>query len=357
MESLKLEGQYQQIADMMAEEQEPLLERENVVGIGVGHQVKNDRETGDPALTVMVSQKLPKDMLKSHDLVPDKVGKFKTDVIETGEIMAGTLIAKRNRTKFKESENTEPWMQGMEEEVELAELPTEYEEEDLVSIQALRRKVRPVQGGFEIGPRRARLAGTMATAVFDAMPYGIPRKYYALSNNHVMALSNYGHIGDQICQPASGSPTDIIARLSRFVPLRFRYGTPFRYPLNLVDAAIAEGQFHDLDREIYWIGYVKGVRYMNKIGEIVQKTGRTTNYTTGKVLLLNATVNVNYGGGKVARFAQQIVTTNMSGPGDSGSLLLDMKENAVGLLFAGSGRVTIHNHIIFVQRLLGIRIV
>ena len=46
----------------------------------------------------------------------------------------------------------------------------------------------------------------------------------------------------------------MIARLSRFVPIRFG-GAP-----NLVDAAIAEGAFHVLDREIYWIGYVKGVR-------------------------------------------------------------------------------------------------
>jgi len=143
----------------------------------------------------------------------------------------------------------------------------------------------------------------------------------------------------------------MIAYLSRFVPIRFDGSN------NYVDAAIAEGKFHVLDREIYWIGYVKGVRAMTKPGEIVQKTGRTTNHTTGKVMSLNATINVNYGSSRVARFSRQILTTNMSAGGDSGSLLCDMNENAVGLLFAGSSTVTVHNSILYVQKLLGIRIV
>ena len=145
-------------------------------------------------------------------------------------------------------------------------------------------------------------------------------------------------------------PRDMIARLTRFIPIRFGG------PLNYVDAAVAEGNFHDLDREIFWIGHVKPARFLNRVGEIVQKTGRTTNYTTGRVTSINATVNVNYGGGRVARMARQIVTTAMSSGGDSGSLLCDMNGHAVGLLFAGSSRVTIHNHIMYVQNLLGIRV-
>jgi hypothetical protein len=54
---------------------------------------------------------------------------------------------------------------------------------------------------------------------------------------------------------------------------------------------------------------------------------------------------------------RQIITSNMSAGGDSGSLLLDMEENAVGLLFAGSTQITIHNNIFFVQASLGIRII
>ena len=42
---------------------------------------------------------------------------------------------------------------------------------------------------------------------------------------------------------------------------------------------------------------------------------------------------------------------------DSGSCLCDMNGNAVGLLFAGSSRVTLHNQMSYVQSLLGIRVV
>jgi hypothetical protein len=41
--------------------------------------------------------------------------------------------------------------------------------------------------------------------------------------------------------------------------------------------------------------------------------------------------------------------------GDSGSLLMDSNLNAVGLLFAGSAIITIHNHIADVETALGVR--
>jgi hypothetical protein len=327
---LQLEGEYQSIAEVQEDEQDTLLEKNNVVGVAVGNKIQEEIDTGEPCLTVFVAQKLDTQLVRVADMVPEHVGKYKTDVVETGEIFAG------------EAFSPEDVAEG---------LPQEEEE---IDIQALRLRVRPAEGGYSVGHYRI-TAGTIATAVYDARPFpGIPRRYYILSNNHVLANSNSSRIGDPILQPGPYDggryPRDLIARLSRFVPIRFGG------PANYVDAAIAEGQFHDLDREIYWIGYVKGVRFLTKPGDIVQKTGRTTSYTTGRVTNVNATVNVNYGGGRVARMARQIVTTNMSAGGDSGSLLCDMNENAVGLLFAGSSQVTIHNHILYVQSLLGIRV-
>ena len=98
------------------------------------------------------------------------------------------------------------------------------------------------------------------------------------------------------------------------------------------------------------------MRFLQGIGDVVQKTGRTTNYSTGRVTHVNATVNVNYGGGRTARMDRQIVTTAMSAGGDSGSLLLDMDENAVGLLFAGSNVSTLANPIDPVLARFGVRI-
>jgi hypothetical protein len=138
------------------------------------------------------------------------------------------------------------------------------------------------------------------------------------------------------------------------VPIHFLPSTTRNY----VDAAVAEGPFQFLDREIYWVGYVKGVRTnWPAIDETLQKTGRTTSWTTGQVTAINATVNVGYGSAGTARFHGQIITKRMGAPGDSGSLVLDLNENAIGLLFAGSSTHTIINHIVFVQNLLGIRVI
>lgn len=321
-----LKGDYLDISKIQEDEQDKLLARDNVVGVAVSHKIKKEQDTGDPCLTVFVEQKLDGALLGSDQAIPKTIKKYKTDVIETGPI-------------FAEPHHTEDLAQ---------------DEEPDVGIQTLRGRIRPVEGGYSVGHYRI-TAGTMATAVYDRSPFpGIPRRYYMLSNNHVLANSNNARIGDPILQPGpydGGTyPRDLVARLYRFVPIRFDGRC------NYVDAAIAVGEFHDLDREIYWIGYVKGVATVG-VNTIVQKTGRTTSYTSGRVTAINATVNVNYGSGRVGRMCRQIVTTNMSAGGDSGSLLCDMNERAVGLLFAGSSSVTIHNDIRYVQALLGIRVV
>lgn len=319
----QLKGDYLKIANVQAEEESALMHKSNVVGVGVGHKIKNSVDTGDPALTVFVNQKVPKSLLSDDDLVPSKVSSFQTDVVPVGEIFAGGASP------------------------QYATQPAN------IDIQTLSHRVRPVEGGFSVGHPRV-TAGTMATAVIDSQPFpGVPDHYYMLSNNHVLANSNDAYIGDPILQPGAidgGTlPADAVARLARYIPIHFDGRC------NYVDAAIAEGPFHLLDREIYWIGYISGLQ-VPEVGMLVQKTGRTTNYTTGTVISINATFDVNYGGGRVARMCRQIATTNMSAGGDSGSLLCDMDENAVGLLFAGSPVITLHNYIGMVLSLLNIRI-
>jgi hypothetical protein len=169
-------------------------------------------------------------------------------------------------------------------------------------------------------------------------------------------------LGDHILQPGpvdgGVDPTDHIANLSRFIPITFDPPVPLANHRNLVDAAIAEAEFHDIDREIYWIGYVRGWRRRANVtvGTIVQKTGRTTNYTLGRITAVNATIDVGYGGGRVARFQDQIVTTNISAGGDSGSLVTTADNVAVGLLFAGSSLATIVNQIEHVRSLLRVEV-
>jgi hypothetical protein len=330
-----------EVAKASAAAIEELLPREeerrksNVVGVAAGIKWKNGTPTGEPAVLALVTTKVDKDALNAKDLVPPKVANMQTDVLAIGVPMAG---------------GSEPLEVGP---------------------QTLARRIRPAEGGYSVG-HFAITAGTIATSVYDILPggstnppqhgIGIPPRYYILSNNHVLANSNSANLGDRILQPGPFDggvvPTDHIANLSRFVPITFSPPVPLPNHNNLVDAAIAEGQFHDLDREIYWIGYVRGWRRRAgvTVGTIVQKTGRTTNYTTGRITAVNATVDVNYGGGRVARFLDQIVTTNISAGGDSGSLVTTLDDVAVGLLFAGSAVATIVNQIEHVRALLRVEV-
>ena len=84
------------------------------------------------------------------------------------------------------------------------------------------------------------------------------------------------------------------------------------------------------------------------LGTAVQKMGRTSALTSGLIRQVHVEVSVNYEGRPV-RFTDQTFATPMSKPGDSGSAILNMENQVVGLLFAGSDQVTIFTPI---QRIL-----
>jgi hypothetical protein len=339
MDIYALEEVDKPVAELQEREQASLLAHENVVGVGIGRKVRDGHETGEPCLTVFVSQKLPLDALSESARIPSSVRHCKTDVVELGQVFAGDGVLSRL------SESAVP-DQPIPERV-YADLPPP------ATSEPLRHRARPARGGASIGHYRV-MGGTIAAAVIDKSAYpGIPLRYYLLSNNHVLADSNAARIGDPVLQPslADGGqhPQDAIGRLARFVPLHFDGRT------NIVDAAVAEVDFPDLERSIAWLGYPREFCPRVRIGQIVRKTGRTTSFTTGVVSAVNTTLDVNYSG-KVARFGRQIVTTCMSSPGDSGSLALDGQEHPVGLVFANSQRATIMNPIGFVESLLQIRV-
>ena len=87
----------------------------------------------------------------------------------------------------------------------------------------------------------------------------------------------------------------------------------------------------------------------------VKKTGRTTEFTTGKILYTNASLIIDYEGGS-ALFVNQIITNAMSESGDSGSILLNNSNKAVGLLFAGNNSYSIFNPISTVLKTLNIKL-
>ncbi|NOY58677.1 MAG: hypothetical protein GXO75_07060, partial [Calditrichaeota bacterium] len=127
-------------------------------------------------------------------------------------------------------------------------------------------------------------------------------------------------------------------------------------PVNLVDAAVAKPwQDSAIKDEILKIGKVSGTAEAT-IGMAVKKSGRTTGLTEGNITVLDATIEVGYGGNRVATYEHQLLSNDMSDPGDSGSLLVDSENHAVGLLFAGSDEVTVFNPIDAVLSALNIKI-
>jgi len=117
------------------------------------------------------------------------------------------------------------------------------------------------------------------------------------------------------------------------------------FTANVVDCALAAPDRPEyLKNDILRIGPPTTQIRTATPGLKVQKFGRTTGYTEGEVIAIDTTARVNYGKG-IAVFEHQIVAGPISTGGDSGSLVLDMDNRPVGLLFAGSDKVTIMNEI------------
>lgn len=317
-----------------------LLKKKNVVLVGRGKKIIGGVTTDRDAIIVGVTQKItPRSkavaQLGLDNVIPEAINGIETDVIEVGDIRA--LVADR----------TKKW--------------------------------RPAPGGVSIG-HFAITAGTLGAVV---KRHGIP---HVLSNNHVLANSNDCENYDPILQPGpydGGSNTDIIGNLAGYVKIVFagdestcliarlftwcfngiarlfhRYSRvcSFSSQTNKVDCAIGRPLIDDnISEEILEVGKPAGF-YLGElqVSQTVKKSGRSTGLNQGSVVALDATVSVAYGDNRVAIFEDQILTTAIAQAGDSGSVVLNEKNEIIGLLFAGSESVAIMNKISNVIDALGL---
>ena len=314
--------------------QRELLKKKNVVAVAHGFKEVGGKLTREIVIVCSVEKKEPLSALAAKDVISSDIEGEKTDVFVSGKIKA--LKARTDR-----------W--------------------------------RPAPGGVSIGHQQVS-AGTLGCLVKR------DGQIFILSNNHVLADSNNASIGSNILQPGKydgGTFTDRIATLEDFVPIEF-IGAPsdckignaiariFNAPAasakrqtrlqavsaeqveNLVDAAIARPiNEANVLPEILEIGVPVGID-IEELGMKIQKSGRTTGLTKGEITQVDAMVTVQYGGGKTALFVDQIMAGEMCSGGDSGSAVLDMDKNLVGLLFAGSDKTTVINPMLDVFELLGI---
>lgn len=182
----------------------------------------------------------------------------------------------------------------------------------------------------------------------------LPRRkeIHLLSNSHVFADLQKAGVddGDLIMQPSPGEPASNrpIGTLVNFSALKF--AGDIKEP-NHVDAAIARLWGPQTHKPVIpLIGAVKG--YVDKkdieIGEVARKFGRTTGYTEGRVFSIYLDIWIRYDRtGQSAFFQNQFLIepalpnfVKFVAKGDSGSLVVDGRQHAIGLIFAGMSEAT-----------------
>lgn len=65
-----------------------LLRKANVVGVGIGHKRREGHSTGEPAIVVSVTRKLPLSQIDPDDVIPDELEGVAVDVQAVGELKA-----------------------------------------------------------------------------------------------------------------------------------------------------------------------------------------------------------------------------------------------------------------------------
>lgn len=312
--------------EVLAAAHEELLLRPNVVATGVGLKRTAGGSSTTPCIVCSVAEKLGASNFSLRERIPNQLDGVPTDVVQTGRLRV--LAARTDRH-------------------------------------------RPAPGGVSIGHQEVS-AGTLGCAVRK------DGEVLILSNNHVLANSNDARPGDPILQPGvrdgGRNPEDRIANLAAFVPIHFLgvtsrcsiaravaalsnrvaqlFGsraqlraTSDRVVENLADAALARpDRDEDVSPEILEIGTIVDMA-SGELGMSIKKSGRTTGLTRGEILQVDVTADVEYGGGRVARFGDQLLAGPMSQGGDSGSAVLDAHDRLIGLLFAGSENTTVINRI------------
>jgi hypothetical protein len=290
----------------------------NVVGVGIAEKVSEGKLTGDISVTFYVRKKFPDSHVLRKDRLPKSIYGLTTDIEEVGV--------------FRPLAETVPDPQT---------------------------KIRPARPGCSVGFKlpgsNLKMAGTFGALVQDS------NGVYILSNNHVLARGILLPPGSPIFEPGlkdGGHPdTDQIASLSRFVAFQGEGA------FNSVDCAVAKITSSDVvSNSILKIGPPKG-KGTAQLPMEVHKFGRSTRYTAGRLVSVDADVTVG-----PYNFRKQIIIQGINDEvfaedGDSGALVLERgSQKAVGLLFGAgiNSKGTAHalaNHIDDVLKALNVTLV
>jgi hypothetical protein len=255
------------------------FQKANLVGIGFGAKETNGAFTGELAVRVYVTRKLPRADLPGKFRVPDLVNGIVTDVIPVGPM------------KFQS---------------------------------------RPATIGASISHIHG-LAGSIGCVL--AKPDD--NAWYLLSAAHVFLSAGNVATGDQIVEPAAPNGTVPIATLTDFEPLR--YGGR----ANSFDAGIARiVRKSDVKLTIPQIGSLRADVMEPVVFQSVRKFGAATGHTLGIVTDIAAEVHFT-AEGEDYLFVNVVAINGFGGVfskgGDSGALVVDgISSRPVGLVIGGA---------------------
>lgn len=285
-----------------------LLDYPFVVAVGTAQGQGERHENDEKAAVAFVTEKKAESDLDESELLPKEIEGWKVDVQPIGEV-------------------------GIE--------PVEPQTpKDTGEVNTTTRH-RPNPQGVSIGHPDV-TAGTAGFIAWEAeekhgIKYPVPR---GVTNNHVGANVNDAEVGDNILQPGTfdggnNSDEDRIGELEGFVPINEED--------NKVDVAWYSIDGRKSNSYIPSVGVPTTTAEVEE-GDTVKKFGRTTGLKRGEVRTTDARVRVRYSDG-VKEFTGQIIADSFSDGGDSGSAVVNEEGDLVGLLFAGSSKVTIANPI------------
>ena len=283
-----------------------MMQHRNIHAIGVGRKIRGGKETDEICVRFFVARKVPAESLPPHALLPAELDTGRGIPIPTDVVEGGPF----------------------------------YEEENSA-------RIRPARPGTSLG-------STNATGTFGAIVIDTHGAQMILSNNHILADNNTYPIGGVIIQQGEAdgghAPADTIATLERFAP-------KFPDRTNYVDAAIARPTRADLisgpplngvpapspaQRAVaLHIGGGNGAKWgcpivtalealgvtlphggstvPPELGMAIQKTGATTERTSGTIGTVSATVTIGaYTYNDLIGYDE-----TMTAPGDSGSVIVE----------------------------------
>jgi hypothetical protein len=281
------EAQMTTLLNILKHHQNTLMTYKGVYKVDIGYRWKGKKMTNEIALRVHVQKKLPKKDLENQDIVPEKLGDFPVDVIQSN--IAQDYPSDVVQTESNGKTNN----------------PKRHD---------------PLIGGVETWNIEVRNIGTLGAIVYDRLDSHQPM---ALSNFHVFVKGNTRQvIGNNVTQPCSGlgNAEDII-------------GTVHRSDEALDCAVALLTTPRRISSSLLGIpGGIKGI-VAPILGMRVMKSGCATSNTHGMIEGVGAENESEF---TIVPVPKEWDKKEISDAGDSGSIWIEQSSHAaVGLHFAG----------------------